>query len=49
VQAKKLTKSICVSNFNPKQLDTVIGMGGTVHVASKCSKGSVVRGCSKEV
>jgi len=30
MQAKKLTKSICVSNFNPKQLDTVIGMGGTV-------------------
>ena len=52
-QAKKLTKSICVSNFNPKQLDVVIGMGGTVRVARRCSKGlqqgGVARGCSKEV
>jgi len=30
MQAQKLTKSICVSNFNPKQLDAVISMGGTV-------------------
>ena len=42
VQAKKLTKSICVSNFNPKQLDVVIGMGGTVRVVS-----SVVSRCGK--
>ena len=38
MQAQKLTKSICVSNFNPKQLDAVISMGGTVRVASRCSK-----------
>jgi len=30
MQEQKLTRSICVSNFNPKQLDAVISMGGTV-------------------
>ena len=29
-QASKLTRSISVSNFNPRQLDVVIGMKGTV-------------------
>ena len=49
MQAQKLTKSICVSNFNPKQLDAVISMGGTVRVASRCSKVGVASWCSKQV